>query len=144
MVDAVLAEQAANPSGASRSVRQLQAWVDREDWKTILPAFARCVRITRDQKKSFKVDPKTLSAKEEKVLLKAVQKAEAALRAAGRRDPDNLFEAFLPMIPAVNEFFDKVLVMDEKKAVRENRLGLLQQIAALATGIADLSKLEGF
>jgi glycyl-tRNA synthetase len=144
VVDAVLAEQAANPSGASRSVRQLQAWVDRDDWKTILPAFARCVRITRDQKKVFKVDPKTLSEKEEKELFKAVQKAELALRAAGRSDPDTLFGAFLPMIPAVNEFFDKVLVMDKQKAARENRLGLLQRIAALAAGIADLSKLEGF
>jgi glycyl-tRNA synthetase len=144
VVDAVLAEQAANPSGASRGVRQLQAWVEREDWKTILPAFARCVRITRDQKKIFKVDPKILSEKEEKDLFKALQKAESVLRAAGRSDPDHLFGAFLPMIPAVEEFFDKVLVMDKKKAPRENRLGLLQRIAALAAGIADLSKLEGF
>jgi glycyl-tRNA synthetase beta subunit len=34
--------------------------------------------------------------------------------------------------------------MAEEKAVRENRLALLQQIAALPTGIVDLSKLEGF
>jgi glycyl-tRNA synthetase len=48
------------------------------------------------------------------------------------------------MIPAINEFFDKVLVMAEAKSVKENRLGLLQRIASLADGIADLSKLEGF
>jgi glycyl-tRNA synthetase beta subunit len=34
--------------------------------------------------------------------------------------------------------------MAEDPVVRENRLGLLQQIAGLANGIADLSKLEGF
>jgi hypothetical protein len=28
--------------------------------------------------------------------------------------------------------------------VRENRLALLQRVAGLATGVADLSKLEGF
>ena len=144
VVDAVLAEQAANPAGAARSVQQLQAWVEREDWKTVLPAFARCVRITRDQKKTFPVDAKAFSEKQEKELFRAVQKAEKAVRESSQRDADGLLTAFLPMIPTVNEFFDKVLVMADKKAVRENRLGLLQRIAGLARGVADLSKLEGF
>jgi glycyl-tRNA synthetase beta subunit len=57
---------------------------------------------------------------------------------------NDFLNAFVPMIPTVNDFFDKVLVMADDKAVRENRLGLLQRIAALAKGVADLSKLEGF
>ena len=48
------------------------------------------------------------------------------------------------MIPSVNRFFDEILVMSKKKAERENRLGLLQRLSALAKGIADLSRLEGF
>ncbi|HEY5983959.1 MAG TPA: glycine--tRNA ligase subunit beta [Anaerolineales bacterium] len=144
VVDSVLAEQSANPAGAARSVEQLQGWVQRFDWKTILSAFSRCVRITRDQKKTFPVSVKILSEKPEKELYRSLQKAEAALRTAPRRDPDSLFGAFEPMIPAVNEFFDQVLVMAGKKTVRENRLGLLQRIAGLAHGIADLSRLEGF
>ena len=70
----------------------------------------------------------------------------AACLAVGRApgSVDDFLNAFVPMIPAVNEFFDKVLVMAEDKALQENRLGLLQRIAALADGIADLSKLEGF
>ncbi len=39
---------------------------------------------------------------------------------------------------------DAVLVMADKKALRENRLGLLQRVSALADGVVDLSKLEGF
>jgi glycyl-tRNA synthetase beta subunit len=46
--------------------------------------------------------------------------------------------------PHISRFFDGVLVMDEDPAVRHNRLSLLQQIAGLARGIADLSQLEGF
>jgi glycyl-tRNA synthetase beta subunit len=46
--------------------------------------------------------------------------------------------------PDIGRFFDAVLVMDEDTAVRQNRLALLQQIAYLAKGIADLSQLEGF
>src|SRR5512147_1047147 len=36
VVDAVLAEQSDNPARAVEAVKQLQAWVAREDWATIL------------------------------------------------------------------------------------------------------------
>jgi glycyl-tRNA synthetase len=144
VVDAVLTEQAGNPAKAAEAVKQLETWVQRDDWKTILPAFARCVRITRDQKRTFRVDPKVFLEKEERNLFTALRKAEGVRRGSAHRDPDSLLKAFLPMIPAINAFFDEVLVMARKKPVRENRLGLLQRISALARGTADLSKLEGF
>ncbi|MEW5940391.1 MAG: glycine--tRNA ligase subunit beta, partial [Chloroflexota bacterium] len=145
VVDAVLAEQSNNPAGSARAVKQLQAWVERKDWHEILPAFARCVRITRDQKREFKIDEKAFIEKEEKNLLAALQKAEASL--VTRRPSlsvDDFLNAFVPMIPAVNLFFDKVLVMAEDEKVKQNRLALVGQIANLSKGLADLSKLEGF
>jgi glycyl-tRNA synthetase len=146
VVDAVLAAQSDNPAGSARAVRQLQGWVESEDWRTTLPAFARCVRITRDQpaaqKQTFIVDEKVFVEKEEKELFKALEKAEKTKRADG--SVDDFLNVFVPMIPAVNAFFDKVLVMAEDKKLQENRLGLLQRIAALSHGVADLSKLEGF
>jgi len=142
LVDAVLAEGSNNPTRAVEAVRQLQTWVGRKDWSTILTAFARCVRITRDQKQNFRVNEKLLVEKEEQDLFAALKKAESASRGAG--SVDDFLNVFVPMIPAVNAFFDKVLVMSEDKAVRENRLGLLQRIAASSSGMADLSKLEGF
>jgi glycyl-tRNA synthetase len=141
-VDAVLAEQGANPSAAARAVRALEAWVKREDWATILPGFARCVRITRDQQKQFQVSEKAFIEKEEKDLFKALQGAEGTSRQKG--SVDDFLNAFVPMIPAVNAFFDKVLVMAEDQVLKENRLGLLQSIAKLSGGAADLSRLEGF
>jgi glycyl-tRNA synthetase len=142
VVDGVLAEQSDNPARAAEAVRQLQAWVQRDDWSTILPAFARCVRITRDQKKTLKVDAKNFAEKEEEALFKALEKAESASGSDG--SVNDFLNAFIPMIPVVNSFFDKVLVMADDKALRENRLGLLQRIAALSHGVGDLSRLEGF
>ena len=147
VVDAVVAAQGHNPARAVRSVQELTAWVSRADWNTILPAYARCVRITRDQKSRFTVDPASFVEAPEHDLFAALQTAEASLaavRAKGPVSPDSCLQAFLPMIPAINHFFDIVLVMAEEPAVRQNRLGLLQRIAALADGVADLSKLEGF
>ena len=79
---------------------------------------------------------------EEKGLYIALQTAEAAPRAPG--SVDDFLNAFLPMIPAINAFFDKVLVMAEDDRLRQNRLGLLQRIAVLAAGVADMARLEGF
>jgi glycyl-tRNA synthetase len=154
VVDAVLAARVDDPAGASRAVVQLQEWVERSDWGTILPAFARCVRITRDQKQIFELDEEVFQEKEEAKLYTALKQAEATLatgsggsrksRTTAKTSVDDFLSAFTPMIPAINAFFDKVLVMAEDQAVRENRLALLQRIAALQSGVADLSKLEGF
>ena len=57
---------------------------------------------------------------------------------------DAFLNSVVKLIPAINEFFDNVLVMADDKILRENRLGMVQKIASLADGIADLSKLEGF
>jgi glycyl-tRNA synthetase beta chain len=47
----------------------------------------------------------------------------------------------LRLRPALNAFFDKVLVMAEDKRVRQNRLGLLQAIRKLLLEIADYSRI---
>ncbi len=142
VVDAVLAAQGHNPALATRAVRELEAWVAREDWSTILPAFARCARITRDLKETFTVDAGALVEPAEIELYAALQQAQSRPRAAG--SVDDFLQAFLPMIPAVNRFFDEVLVMVEDTQVRQNRLALLQTIAALASKVADMARLEGF
>ncbi|MBK5107714.1 MAG: hypothetical protein JJE12_06265, partial [Anaerolineales bacterium] len=78
----------------------------------------------------------------ETALYKALLAAENREREAG--SVDDFLDAFTPLMPLVEEFFDQVLVMVEDKRVRENRLGLLQRISALANGVVDMSKLEGF
>jgi glycyl-tRNA synthetase len=142
VVDAVLAAQGHNPAGASRAVQALGAWVARPDWGEILPAYARCVRITRDLEERFPLDASLFADPAETALYAALLGAETAARAPG--DVDDFLNAFTPMIAAINRFFDDVLVMTEDARQRHNRLGLLQRISALAAGVADLARLEGF
>jgi glycyl-tRNA synthetase len=142
VVEAVLSEQGSNPAHSARAVEALSIWVSRPDWNIILPAYARCVRITRDLKERHPVKPEFLTEKEEIALLTALETAEKSPRRAA--SVDDYLNAFLPMIPAVDRFFDTVLVMAEDRSLRENRLGMLQRIAALAEDVADMSKLEGF
>jgi glycyl-tRNA synthetase len=143
VVDAVLAAQSANPAAAARAVKQLSAWVSREDWSGILPGFARCVRILRSQNVdggSQTVDESKLVEAEEKALSKAIQSSVHGQPST----VDEFLTAVVALIPAINAFFDKVLVMAEDPAVKANRLALVGRVAHLSDGLADLSKLEGF
>jgi glycyl-tRNA synthetase len=142
VVDAVLSAQGQNPTRAVHAVKALSAWVERSDWDEILPAYARCVRITRDLEERYPVEEKSFVEDAEAVLYRSLAAAESEPRRPG--SVDDFLNSFLPMIPAINNFFDHVLVMSEDQSQRKNRLGLLQRIAALADEVADMSRLEGF
>ncbi len=150
VVDAVVSALGYNPSKAALAVKELSQWVARDDWVTILPAYSRCVRITRSaasgaagvQSKPSAVSSSLFENVSEQGLFDALQTAESAKRSPG--SINDFLNAFEPMIPAIDKFFEDVLVMVEDEKVRDNRLALLQRIAALADGVADMSKLEGF
>ncbi|NOY98564.1 MAG: glycine--tRNA ligase subunit beta [Chloroflexi bacterium] len=144
VVEAVLAAQGRNPAAAARAVGQLQSWVERDDWDEIFPAYSRCVRIERSAQaeadRPLTVDQKYLLEDAEKRLYKALQKTVHHPPSS----VDEALNAVAALVPAINKFFDDVLVMAEDETVRANRLSLVGRIASLADGIADLSKLEGF
>jgi len=159
VVEAVLAAQSNNPAGAARAVKQLQAWVERKDWETILDAYARCKRILRSQAEKMNKSKSPELAQEyqeyfadgldtalftdaaEKDLFDLLRKTPATLSTGS---VDDFLNALLPLIPAINAFFDKVLVIAEDKPTRVNRLRLVRKIDDMAKTAADLSKLEGF
>jgi glycyl-tRNA synthetase len=142
VVEAVLAAQQHNPAGARRAARALTARVEDPAWAEIQPAHARCVRILRTAPGEYACDPARLVEESEKALYADLLKAEQKVRKPG--SVDDFFAAFTPLVPAINHFFDTVLVMTEDPSLRDNRLGLLQRITALDHGVADLSLLEGF
>lgn len=140
VVKAVLAEQAYNPYAADVTTASLVEAMQLPDWGRLLDSYARCVRIVRSQPGPYTLRPDALSEPAEQSLYAAYQQT--------LRRKDGSFDIFLASLqvlePAITSFFKDVLVMAEDNAVRENRLALLQGIAGLAAGIADLSFLEGF
>jgi len=64
------------------------------------------------------------------------------LAIAERRYADAL-RALTGLSGAVDEFFEKIMVMDEDLDKRNNRLALLRNVQVLLGGVADLSRLPG-
>jgi len=162
VVDAVLAAQSNNPAGCARAVKQLEQWVKRSDWTQVLDGYARCKRILLSQMEKARTskDPnlvteitETFAYSNEPIITLFADIAENELfEAVKKANPesvainsvDDFFNAFVPMIPAISKFFEKVMVLTEDKSTRVNRLALLEKIARMPNGIVDLSKLEGF
>jgi glycyl-tRNA synthetase len=142
VVDAILAERGDDPYSAYRAVAQLAAWVERDDWMDLLNAYGRCIRIVRDQKERYEFQPGIDPEQATVELWNAYQTARAQVKPDSQ--VDRLLTALYPMIPAINRFFDEVLVMHEDQVLRENRLALLQDIWGLSQGIVDMTRLEGF
>ncbi len=145
VVDAVLAARGDDPFRARQAVVQLSAWVARPDWPRILDNYARCVRITRQYPERFDLDPARFVRPAENDLYAAYRAARE--RITPRSTVDEFLTAFRPLVDVIDRYFAResgVLVMAEERELRENRLAQLQHIAALAEGVVDLSRLEGF
>jgi glycyl-tRNA synthetase len=142
LVDAVLSARGDDPFMAKQSIEALAAEVQKPDWSITLDNYARCVRIVRDLKEALVLD----IAKDGDPHTQALYAAyDAARKAVGPQSSIGaFFSALAPLIPAIQAFFDKVLVMHEDQAIRQTRQALLQHIWQLADGIVDLSKVEGF
>jgi glycyl-tRNA synthetase len=142
LVDAVLAERGHDPYLAYQTVQEFAPWVGRDDWTDLLNAYARCVRIVRSFETEFGLRPDQFVEPSTHRLYQAYVTCHEQV--GSQSSIDQLFIAFQPMIEPITVFFDDVLVMAEDEVLRENRLALLQHIAALTEGIVDLTRVEGF
>jgi len=145
VVDGVLAARGDDPFRAHQAIVQLSRWVSHDDWPRILDNYARCVRITRDLPERFPLAPARFAQPAEEELYAAYQEARGQI--TPESTVDEFLTAFLPLVDVIDGYFAKesgVMVMAEEKELRENRLAQLQHIGALAEGIVDLSRLEGF
>src|SRR5690242_2688348 len=80
----------------------------------------------------------------ERELFAAVRSAAAKVQAEKRAGKyQEALEVIAGLRKAVDEFFEKVMVMAENEAVRKNRLALLSEILREFTTIADFSELGG-
>lgn len=64
-----------------------------------------------------------------------------AQEVSGLDDQKRVLETLSTLREPIQAFFDKVMVMAEDQAVRQNRLGLLLRLSRLIYGYADFSKL---
>jgi glycyl-tRNA synthetase beta chain len=133
-----------------RRVDALGKFLDTDDGKNLLAGYKRATNIIRIEEKKDKrdytgaPDAKRYQLPEEKALAEAVDVArKEAAAAIGKEDFAAAMRAMAKLRPRVDAFFDKVTVNVDDKALRENRLKLLNEIREATRAVADFSKIEG-
>jgi glycyl-tRNA synthetase beta chain len=133
-----------------RRVEALGKFLDTEDGKNLLAGFKRAANIIRiEEKKDSREytgapDPKLYQLPEEKALAQGIDAARVeASSTVAKEDFEAAMRAMAKLRPSVDAFFDKVTVNVDDKALRENRLKLLNEIRAATRAVADFSKIEG-
>jgi glycyl-tRNA synthetase beta chain len=133
-----------------RRVEALGKFLDSDDGKNLLAGYKRATNIIRiEEKKDNREytgapDAKRYQLPEEKALAEAIGVArKEALAAITREDFEAAMRAMARLRPRVDAFFDKVTVNVEDKALRENRLRLLNEIREATRAVADFSRVEG-
>lgn len=133
-----------------RRVEALGEFLDTDDGKNLLAGTKRASNILaieeKRDKRSFDGAPDTAlyGLDEEKTLAKAIDQAKTKAGAAvAGEDFAAAMGAMAKLRPAVDAFFDKVMVNDNDAKIRENRLKLLNEIRGATRAVADFSRIAG-
>jgi glycyl-tRNA synthetase beta chain len=146
MFDAVLATRPASSVDFDARLKALSTFLELPEAASLTAANKRISNILRKANTTPPADVDVLQLREEAEvrLFDAMGGLREAVAAdTGRREYTSALGRLALLRPAVDTFFDKVMVMDEDPQLRANRLSLLAQLRGLFTGIADLSRLPG-
>jgi glycyl-tRNA synthetase beta chain len=146
MVDAVLATRPASPLDFDARLEALSAFLSLPEAASLTAANKRVANILRKAGESAprEVDESALQAAAERQLFEAMlARRDGVAAAAARKDYAGSLTLLAQLRPAVDAFFDQVMVMDEDPKLRANRLALLARMRDLFAGVADLSRLPG-
>ncbi|TAM43635.1 MAG: glycine--tRNA ligase subunit beta [Gammaproteobacteria bacterium] len=144
-IDAVLSLNPTRLDQTLKRLEALQAFRRLPEAEALAAANKRIRNILRQAggKPAAEVNPALLREDAEKHLAEQV--------AARRTEVEPLFhhadygaalKRLASLRPAVDAFFDKVMVMTDDPAVRNNRLALLNNLSELFLGAADISRLQ--
>lgn len=130
-----------------RRAVSLESFRDSHGWDDLVVVSTRPSNLARKlspDERGVPVDAGLLEEESERTLHDAWLAADERIRdLIGTSDHLEALDALASLRPAVDRFFDDVLVMAEDQAVRLNRLRLLDGIAASVSRVAHLDRLQG-
>ena len=154
LIDAVLASgQQDDLLMIVKRVEALDAFLSTDDGTNLLAGFRRAANILKaEEKKDGKsyneaIDLHLIKAKgeaEEKVLAEVLEVATRHAREhVEKEDFAGAMKALAQLRPAVDAFFDKILVNADDAELRANRLRLLASFREATRAVADFSAIAG-
>jgi len=144
IADAVLSVGFDDPIDAWKRCEALMKFRADESFAALVIGFKRAANILKNNEEGLglTLDQKDLEEEAERELLGSTESAwkgvEEALSRSGYED---VISTQLGLRPAIDRFFDDVLVMDPDDELRARRLAILRRVHALFLKTWDLSKI---
>ncbi len=113
------------------------------DFERLMVGFRRVYNITKQLSGGMKADPHLFSLEEEEALHSLYESKKGEFFALmSNREYDGSLSVLVGFKETIDNFFDKVFVMDKDGSVRDNRLALLKAIKDMFLTFADFSKIR--
>jgi glycyl-tRNA synthetase beta chain len=147
VVSAVLAVDSDDVVDAAARAEAVSKVRGSADFESISSAFKRMKNILRQATEKTKViamrvDPASLQEESEKELAALIPQTVATVEKLRRaHDYEGALLEIAKLRPAIDKFFDKVMVMVDDDNLRANRLALLQTVVKEFSTIADFSEI---
>ncbi|MEO7557548.1 MAG: glycine--tRNA ligase subunit beta, partial [Gammaproteobacteria bacterium] len=144
-IDAVLSLKLTRMDGVLPRLKALQEFRKLPEAESLASANKRIRNILKQAQGQVAddINESLLTEHGEKILAQQLHLlAQEVMPLLRRDDYTQALTRLASLRPAVDEFFDKVMVMAEDAAVRKNRLALLNKLSELSMHVADLSKLQ--
>jgi glycyl-tRNA synthetase beta chain len=147
VVKAVLAADADDVVDAVARAEALAKVRPSTDFESISVAFKRMKNILRQaaeagRKTGDTVDPAALKEESEKQLAEQIPRTASAVESLrATRNYEGALLEIAKLRPAIDKFFDKVMVMVDDEKLRANRLALLQTLLKEFSTIAHFSEI---
>lgn len=141
VIDLLLSNNELSVADAEGPVKALLA--NRIDENVeLVQAFTRMYNLVKDVTYTG-VDESLLKEDAERALYEAATKAsEASIDAWDNNDYDAVVAVPATLVPAINTFFEDVMVMDKDEAIKANRLQLVRLAYSVMAIIGDISALK--
>jgi glycyl-tRNA synthetase beta chain len=146
MIDAVLAGHPPSPLDVEHRLRALKEFLLLPEAGILTALNKRIANILRKAPLSddIAVQAHALTEEAELELHRALQALTGTVqRAVAERRYTEALQCSAGLRAVVDDFFERVMVMDKNPERRRNRLALLRDVQALLGGVADLSRLPG-
>ena len=144
--DAVLATGSRRPLDFDARVNAVAAFRSLPEAESLAAANKRIANILKKSaaEAAASVDVSLLQVDAERALHAALEGVSAGVEAdLGSRRYNAALTTLAGLRPAIDAFFNDVMVNDPDPALRANRLALVGRVRELFSGVADLSRLPG-
>jgi len=144
-INSVLQRKPTRPVDFDARLAAVAAFAELPEAEALAAANKRIGNILRKsgEEISNEIDTALLSLDAELALHEQIEALSSEVEPMFKRgDYTNALTRLAALRPVVDRFFDDVMVMDEDKKLRQNRLALLDRLATLFLRTADLSLLQ--